>query len=124
MKYLRYLAYAIAIQCALYVLLALLSSADYAFAVSIITAPVALWSGRLIEAKRSGIITRRMAMLDGGPTRAGHFWSFRPDIYRRQKGFDNFKGYLFKECMCGLLLWTMFLSVSIIKILSDAATPV
>ncbi len=71
--------------------------------------PPALWTLRLIVARRSGRISRRMPMLDGGPAMAGLFFAFRPEIYVRQGGFDNFTGYWIKECACCLLLWLLCL---------------
>ncbi len=75
-----------------------------------------LWTARLIVARRSGRISRRMPMLDGGPAMAGVFWSFQPEIYQRRGGFDNFTGYWIKECACCLLLWLIGLGPALIAL--------
>lgn len=117
MKYLLYLLVAAAVNALLFPLLALLLGASDAVALIIVLTPLSLWTARLIVAIRRGRITRRMPMLDGGRVMAGLFWSFNPEVYERRPGFDNFKGYVFKESMCCLLLWILFLSAPLAQAL-------
>lgn len=121
MKYLRYLLVAAVIDAALFPFLVLLMGWPGAGRFVIVITPLSLWSARLIVAVKSGTITRRMPMLDGGPTMRGMFWIFRPDVYVREEGFDYFKGYVFKEAMCCLLLWIMFATVPISHYLGRGA---
>lgn len=71
MRYLQYLAFAVMVGGGLYLLLSIAFDSAYAAKIAAATAPLALWTGRLITAYRTSVITRRMPMLDGGPTRAG-----------------------------------------------------
>ena len=109
MKYLRYLLLAAVISVLLLPLLTLAMGWERALGYLVVLAPLSLWTARLIEALRSGRVTRRMPMLDGGPAMSGLFWSFSPEVYERRPGFDNFKGYVLKECACCFLLWLMLL---------------
>lgn len=120
MRYLQYLASAVVVGGGLYLLLSIAFDFAYAAKMAAVTAPLALWTGRLITAYRTSVITRRMPMLDGGPTRAGAFWSFRPDVYERRPGFDYFKGYFVKEAAVLALLWLLFLSIPLMELLAGA----
>jgi hypothetical protein len=117
MRFLRYIGYAIPISGVLFLLLWIFLDAGQASDWVIVTLPLSIWTGRLITALRTGVITRRMPMLDGGPVMAGLFFSFTPEVYKRRPGFDYFKGYWFKEACVVLLLWLMFLGGPIHKIL-------
>jgi len=112
MKWLGRLGWTLVLTLTLWVSLRLLTEPRHARAMALASLPLSLWTARLIAAWRQGVITRRMPMLDGGPTRSGQFWSFRPDVYERRPGFDHFKGYFIKEAVVLLLLWVMLLSVS------------
>ncbi len=114
-KYLRYLIIAAIIDAVIYLALGAFFEWDRARDVAIVVSPLSLWAARLYVGIRRGKITRRMPMLDGGPTMKGVFWRFHPEIYVRSSGFDNFKGYVFKECLFCLLLWVMFLSAFIAR---------
>lgn len=113
MTYLQYLLIAAAIDLALLPVVGVLMGWDQAKGYVLVMTPLSLWTARLIVALRRGRITRRMPMLDGGSAMSGIFWRFRPEVYVREPGFDNFKGYVFKECCCLFLLWVMFLMVPI-----------
>ncbi|MFK7966523.1 MAG: hypothetical protein AB8C46_21365 [Burkholderiaceae bacterium] len=119
MKFIKYVAIATVICFGIYAVIWLLSSSEYARSVAIISTPLALWTARLIVTFRTGVITRRMRMLDGGPLAAGQFFSFRPDVYIRKPGFDNFKGYAIKESFFCLLGWVLVLSPVLIQILQN-----
>ncbi len=67
-------------------------------------------------AYKSGVNTRRIPMLDGGSTMEGDFWSFTPDVYVREPGFDNFKGYYIKELLACFLVWVLILAPAFIKL--------
>lgn len=122
MKYLVYAAYAALLYCMLYAVLALVfTGPELAARFALPTLPLCLWTGRLIHAARRGVITRRMPGLDGGPTRSGQFWSFRPDVYERRAGFDYFKGYFLKECGVLALLWFLFLAGPVMQAMDRGA---
>ena len=108
MKYLHYLLLALAIDALLMPALVLLLGWDFAIGFVVLVTPLSLWTARLWVALRRGRITRRMPMLDGGPAMQGLYWSFRPEVYERRPGFDNFTGYVFKESLCCGFLWILF----------------
>jgi hypothetical protein len=118
-KYLKYLLIMLIIDGLVFLALTMVSSAGYATQIAIIVLPLSLWTARLIVAHRSGEITRRMQFLDGGPAFSGNFWRFRPEVYKRRPGFDNFKGYFIKESLACFLGWAMFLSIPLVKVLHD-----
>ena len=118
-KYIKYILIGLTIDVLIYAAFTILSSTEYAKSIAIIVFPLALWSARIIVAFQIGVVTRRLPMLDGGEVRESDFWSFNPDVYIRKPGFDYFKGYLFKEVCCCLLLWALFVSPAIMKVLSD-----
>jgi hypothetical protein len=118
MKWLGRLGWTLVLTLAVWAAFRALTDPRSARALALVSLPLSLWTARLITAWRHGIITRRMPMLDGGPTRAGHFWSFRPDVYERRPGFDHFKGYFVKEAALLLLLWAMLLSVGASEVAS------
>ncbi len=119
MKYIKYLLIMLIIDGLVFLVLAIFSSVGYAIQIAIIVLPLSLWTARLIVAHRSGEVTRRMRFLDGGPVFAGNFWCFRPEVYKRRPGFDNFKGYFIKETLACFLGWVMFLSIPVVKVLHD-----
>ena len=124
MKYLLYVCIAMLVDGIIFLSIWLFSSRSYATQIAIIVFPLAIWTARLIVAWRSGLITRRFKMLDGGAVFKGNFWSFFPEVYQRRQGFDNFKGYFVKEVIfCGFC-WMMFLSIPILKVLHDMGFPV
>jgi len=119
-KLIQYLLLAIVICIFVFLILSIFSDEEFAFSISILCFPLALWSARLMVAFRKGTITRRIPLLDGGPVRSGQFWSFFPDVYKRKPGFDGFKGYFFKETVCCTFFWLMFLLPALMQILRDA----
>lgn len=118
MKWLGRLAWTLVLSLTLWAVLRVLTDPRHAFAQTVVTLPLSLWTARLITSWKRGVITRRIPMLDGGPTRAGHFWSFRPDVYERRPGFDDFKGYFIKEAAVLLLLWVTLLAISVNEVVS------
>jgi len=118
-KYLEYLLIGLIVDGVIFLVLAAVSSIEYAGQIAIVVFPLCLWTARLSVANRSGEITRRVPMLDGGPVFAGVFWRFGPEVYRRKPGFDNFTGYFIKESLACFLLWAMFLSIPLLKVLHD-----
>jgi len=122
MKYLAYAIYAALLYCTLHVVLSrIVVGPELAATFALPTLPLCVWTGRLVHAARRGVITRRMPALDGGPTRRGQFWSFRPDVYKRRPGFDNFKGYFIKECSVLALLWVLFLAGPVLQAMDRGA---
>ena len=119
MKYIKYLLIALIIAGVVFLALAIVSSVKYATQIAILLLPLSLWTARLIVAHSIGEITRRMPCLDGGAVFAGHFWRFSPEVYKREPGFDNFKGYFIKESLACFLGWAMILSISLVKVLDD-----
>lgn len=71
MRYLKYLMFAGAIDAVVYLGFGIIADWDKARDIAIVVSPLCLWSARLFVAIRSGKVTRRMPMLDGGPTMKG-----------------------------------------------------
>ena len=119
MKYIKYLLITLIIDGLVFLALTIVSSVEYATQITILVLPLSIWIARLIVAHSIGEITRRMPCLNGGALFAGQFWRFGPEVYRREPGFDNFKGYFIKESHACFLVWAMFLSISLVKVLDD-----
>ena len=119
MKYIKYLLITLIIDGLVFLALTIVSSVEYATQIAILVLPLSAWTARLIVAHSTGEITRRMPFLNGGAVFAGQFWRFSPEVYKREPGFDNFKGYFIKESLACFLVWAMFLSISLAKVLHD-----
>ncbi len=115
-RYLKYLGISAGIVVPFYFFFFLVSSPKHATSIAVISFPLALWSARLMVAYKSGVITRRLPMLDGGPAREGDFLSFTPDIYVREPGFDYFKGYFIKEFLACFLVWVLIMAPAFMKL--------
>ena len=108
----KFLGMTMAIELALFVILALLLGPEESVKLTILMILPALWAARLFLGLRRGRITRRLLFLStlGIPTSLS---LFNPDLLRRDGGQGErwrFQSYIFREFLLCLLLWALMVA--------------